>query len=97
MPRRQQHDPRVPHLASASAATTTMAPHQPQPPAELISNALAKIRKLAGTKKHGKLAQQCQGLIDHIHEVRVVRLVARGAGCRRLVRRARCAREGGSS
>lgn len=40
-----------------------------QPAAELIANALAKIKKLAGSKKHADLAQQCQKLIDSIHEV----------------------------
>lgn len=44
--------------------------HQ-QPAAELIANALAKIKKLAGNKKHAELAQECQKLIDSIHEVRV--------------------------
>jgi hypothetical protein len=40
-----------------------------QPAAELIANALAKIKKLAGNKKHADLAQQCQTLIDSIQEV----------------------------
>lgn len=40
-----------------------------QPAAELIANALAKIKKLAGSKKHADLAQKCQKLIDSIHEV----------------------------
>eukprot|EP00879_Flechtneria_rotunda_P009955 GHRR01010411.1.p1 GENE.GHRR01010411.1~~GHRR01010411.1.p1 ORF type:complete len:1258 (+),score=566.72 GHRR01010411.1:286-4059(+) len=42
---------------------------QHQPAAELISNALQKIKKLAGNKKHAELGQQCQLLIDSIHEV----------------------------
>jgi hypothetical protein len=44
--------------------------HQ-QPAAELIANALTKIKKLAGNKKHADLAQQCQKLTDSIQEVRV--------------------------
>lgn len=50
------------------AAGPAMSQHQ-QPAAELIANALAKIKKLAGNKKHAELAQQCQKLIDSIHEV----------------------------
>ena len=46
-----------------------MSQHQ-QPAAELIANALAKIKKLAGGKKHAELAQRCQQLIDSIQEVR---------------------------
>jgi hypothetical protein len=46
----------------------------PQPAAELIANALAKIKKLAGNKKHADLAHECQKLIDSIHEVRQQRL-----------------------
>jgi hypothetical protein len=42
---------------------------QHQPAAELISNALQKIKKLAGGRKYAELSQQCQGLIDSIHEV----------------------------
>jgi len=41
----------------------------PQPAAELIANALAKIKKLAGNKKHAELSERCQQLIDSIHEV----------------------------
>lgn len=43
----------------------------PQPAAELIAYALAKIKKLAGNKKHADLAQECQQLIDSIQEVRL--------------------------
>jgi hypothetical protein len=50
-----------------SLQTPSMSHHQPA--AELIANALAKIKKLAGNKKHADLAQQCQTLIDSIHEV----------------------------
>jgi hypothetical protein len=48
-----------------------MGPQQQQPAAELIANALAKIKKLSGNKKHADLAQQCQQLIDSIQEVRL--------------------------
>ena len=43
---------------------------QHQPAAELIVNALQKIKKLAGHRKHANLSDQCQHLIDNIHEVR---------------------------
>lgn len=48
---------------------------QHQPAAELIANALAKIKKLAGNKKHAELAQRCQQLIDSIQEVRLAFVV----------------------
>ncbi|WIA22572.1 hypothetical protein OEZ86_009559 [Tetradesmus obliquus] len=52
---------------------------QHQPAAELISNALHKIKKLAGGRKHAELSQQCQGLIDSIHEVLSPEFAARAA------------------
>eukprot|EP00775_Hariotina_reticulata_P008270 gene8270-8458_t len=43
---------------------------QHQPAAELITNALHKIKKLARHRKHADLVDRCQHLIDNIHEVK---------------------------
>lgn len=51
---------------------------QHQPAAELIVNALQKIKKLAGHRKHADLSDQCQHLIENIHEVRGLGLSPRG-------------------
>jgi hypothetical protein len=59
------------HLQAAGVLASSMS-HPSQPAAELIANALAKIKKLAGNKKHADLAQECQQLIDSIQEVRLV-------------------------
>eukprot|EP00878_Enallax_costatus_P013661 GHUV01014284.1.p1 GENE.GHUV01014284.1~~GHUV01014284.1.p1 ORF type:complete len:388 (+),score=152.77 GHUV01014284.1:458-1621(+) len=52
---------------------------QHQPAAELIVNALQKIKKLAGHRKHADLSDQCQHLIDNIHEVLSPQYAARAA------------------
>jgi hypothetical protein len=51
---------------------------QHQPAAELITNALNKIKKLAGHRKHADLVEQCQHLIDTIHEVSITHTRLRG-------------------
>jgi hypothetical protein len=43
--------------------------YQAQPAADLISAALSKIKKLAGNRKHQRLAQECQDLLEHLPEV----------------------------